>query len=72
MPTIARTCVFCTENLVPADVEDGEALRRFLTPQAKIQPRRRTGVCAKHQRQLSRAVKRAREMGTLPYAGQRH
>ncbi len=66
-----RPCVFCLERLVPPDIEDGESLRRFLSPQAKILPRRKSGNCAKHQRQVARAVKRARELGYLPYAGQR-
>lgn len=71
MPTILKQCVFCTERLATPDVEDGEALRRFLSPQAKILPRRKSGNCARHQRQVSRAIKRARELGVLPYAGQR-
>lgn len=66
-----RSCIFCTEELAAPDVEDREALRRFLSPQAKILPRRKTGVCSKHQRRLARAIKRAREIGLLPYAGQR-
>lgn len=68
---VVKTCVFCEHELGAPDPEDGDALRRFLSPQAKILPRRKTGTCAKHQRQVARAVKRAREIGYLPYAGQR-
>ncbi len=71
MPLPPKSCVFCAERLASPDIEDGEALRRFLSPQAKILPRRKTGTCAKHQRQVARAVKRARELGVLAYAGQR-
>lgn len=66
-----KVCVFCDENIGAPDAEDGDALRRFLSPQAKMLPRRKTGTCAKHQRQVARAIKRAREMGYLPYTGQR-
>lgn len=66
-----KVCMFCTEKLASPDIEDGESLRRFLSPQAKILPRRKSGNCAKHQRQVARAVKRVRELGYLPYAGQR-
>lgn len=71
MPFPPKTCLFCTEGLSAPDVEDGEALRRFVSPQAKILPRRKTGTCAKHQRKLATAIKRARELGVLPYTGQR-
>ena len=70
MPISLKPCVFCVEEMTP-DVEDAEHLRRFLSPQAKILPRRKTGTCAKHQRRLARAIKRARELGYLAYAGQR-
>lgn len=71
MPVSLKHCVFCTEDLAGPDVEDAEALRRFVSPQAKILPRRKTGTCAKHQRALANAIKRAREISYLPYAGQR-
>lgn len=69
--TAPKTCVFCDEKLGAPDAEDGDALRRFLSPQAKMLPRRKTGTCATHQRQVARAIKRARELGSLSYAGQR-
>lgn len=71
MPRISKPCLFCTEDLAGPDVDDAEALRRFTSPQAKILPRRKTGTCAKHQRKLATAIKRARELGYLPYTGQR-
>jgi len=49
------------------DYKDVEILKKFLNPQGRILPRRATGLSAKHQRDLARAVKRAREMGLLPY-----
>lgn len=67
---LLKPCLFCVEGVIP-DVEDAEHLRRFVSPQAKILPRRKTGTCAKHQRVLASAIKRARELSYLPYAGQR-
>jgi len=49
------------------DYKDVDILKRFLNPNGRILPRRATGLTAKHQRDLARAVKRAREMGLLPY-----
>jgi small subunit ribosomal protein S18 len=68
-PTIRRRCVFCKEKLVAPSYEDAEHLRRFTSSHAKILPRKKTGVCAKHQRQVSRSIKQARELGYLPYVG---
>lgn len=70
MPVTLKFCLFCAEDILP-DFEDADALRRFVSPQAKILPRRKTGTCAKHQRALANAIKRARELGSLAYAGQR-
>lgn len=50
------------------DYKNGDALRRFLSERGKIRPRRQTGTCARHQRQLARAVKRARFLALLPIA----
>ena len=58
---------FSSNNIKHIDYKDIELLRRFLTPNARIQSRRRTSVTAKNQRKLSMAVKRARFMGLLPY-----
>lgn len=71
MAIALKSCLFCAEGIAPPDVEDAEALHRFLSPQAKILARRKTGACAKHQRALAGAIKRARELGLLPYTGQR-
>ena len=58
---VAQNCYFCGNRLIP-DYKDIGALATFLTPRGKIVARRRTGVCAKHQRKLALAVKRARIM----------
>ncbi len=62
-----RVCYFCVEGIENIDYKDVETLRRFLSEDAKIRGRKQTGVCAKHQRQLARAIKRARYMALLPY-----
>jgi small subunit ribosomal protein S18 len=58
-------CYFCVKNIKEVDYKDTEVLRRFITGLGKIRGRKRTGLCAKHQRQLSKAVKRARHLGLL-------
>ncbi|MFH1161806.1 MAG: 30S ribosomal protein S18 [Candidatus Jorgensenbacteria bacterium] len=62
-----RQCVFCSQNAKTIDYRSVDVLRRFVSGQAKIIDPRHTGVCAKHQRRLARAVKRARIMGLLPF-----
>ena len=62
-----RVCKFCSEKIVDIDYKDVKLLRRFVLERAKISPRRITGTCAKHQRKLMRAVKRARDIALLPY-----
>jgi small subunit ribosomal protein S18 len=64
-----RVCRFCTEKDVIIDYKDAKALRNFVTERGKIIPRRIYGTCAKHQRQLTEAVKRARQLALLPYMG---
>ncbi|MEK7479391.1 MAG: 30S ribosomal protein S18 [Patescibacteria group bacterium] len=64
-----KHCIFCSQNVREIDFRDAGSLRRFISSQAKIIDPRHTGVCAKHQRKLSLAVKRARFMGLLPYVG---
>lgn len=61
-----KICYFCAEKKV-ADYKDVELLGRFISEQGKILPRRVTGNCAKHQRSLAIAIKRAREVALLPY-----
>ena len=63
-------CVLCTENIEEITFRDTEVLRHFVSGQNKILPRKKTGSCAKHQRKISREIKRAREMGMLGYRGQ--
>ncbi len=62
-----RNCYFCQEKIKEIDYKDTDLLRRFTSGQAKILPPKRTGLCAKHQRRLARAIKRARLMGLLPF-----
>jgi|UniRef100_A0A7C4Y619 small subunit ribosomal protein S18 len=61
-----KVCVFCAKN-EEIDYKDVSKLSRFISEKGKILPRRNTGLCAKHQRQLARAIKRARTMALLPY-----
>lgn len=63
-----RKCRFCSQN-EEIDYKDSAKLRRYTTDRGKILPRRITGVCAKHQRKLTRAIKKARILGLLPFIG---
>jgi small subunit ribosomal protein S18 len=65
-----KVCVFCTERATFIDYKDVNRLRRFLTERGKIVPRRVSGNCARHQRALAIAIKRARELALLPYTGE--
>lgn len=62
-----KHCVFCADKSLQIDYKLVDMLRGFLTDRGKIQPRRRSGTCAKHQRQLSTAIKRARHLAMLPF-----
>ncbi len=62
-----RICRFCENNVVHIDYRDEKQLLKFLSEQGKIIPKRISGTCAKHQRQLSRAVKIARQLALIPY-----
>ena len=64
---MSQQCFFCSQNLKNIDYKETELLRRFVSSQAKIIDPRHTGICAKHQRKLSEAIKRARFMALLPY-----
>lgn len=68
--TRPRECAFCTDKNAVIDYKLVEVLRRYVTDDGKIRPRRQTGVCAKHQRALARAIKRARHVALLPFAGE--
>jgi small subunit ribosomal protein S18 len=65
-----RECIFCTDHNAHIDYKNADQLRRFIGEGGKIRPRRQTGTCAKHQRELARAIKRARHLALLPYTGQ--
>ncbi|AUG56216.1 30S ribosomal protein S18 [Acetivibrio saccincola] len=62
-----KVCSFCAEKTVVIDYKDIAKLRKFLTERGKILPRRISGNCAKHQRQMTTAIKRARHIALLPY-----
>jgi small subunit ribosomal protein S18 len=62
-----KVCAFCVERLDHVDYKEVSRLRRFLSERGKILPRRITGTCAKHQRPLTAALKRARAIALLPY-----
>ena len=62
-----RVCSFCVEHVKGIDYKDVDRIRRFISDRAKIEPTRKTGVCAKHQRLLSTAIKRARHLALLPF-----
>jgi small subunit ribosomal protein S18 len=62
-----KICAFCADKSKDIDYKDVMKLKRFLTERGKISPRRASGTCAKHQRQLAIAIKRARIMAMLPY-----
>ena len=62
-----KVCAFCVDKVQTVDYKDIPKLRRCLSERAKIVPRRVTGTCARHQRQLTVAIKRARHLALLPY-----
>ncbi|PIP60702.1 30S ribosomal protein S18 [Candidatus Uhrbacteria bacterium CG22_combo_CG10-13_8_21_14_all_47_17] len=62
-----KTCYFTVNNVKHIDYKDTDTLRRYLSSFGKIVPRKRSGVCAWHQRKLAQAIKRARFMGFLPF-----
>ncbi|MDO4730874.1 MAG: 30S ribosomal protein S18 [Clostridia bacterium] len=62
-----KVCVFCVDKVESIDYKDVARLRRYISERAKILPRRVTGTCARHQRELTTAIKRARYLALLPY-----
>ena len=62
-----KVCQFCVDKATSIDYKDTAKLRRFISERGKILPRRTTGTCAAHQRQLTVAIKRARQIALLPY-----
>jgi small subunit ribosomal protein S18 len=63
-----KVCGFCTDKIRMADYKDIKRLQRYISDRGKILPRRRTGTCARHQRGLTVAIKRARHLALLPFA----
>lgn len=62
-----KVCQFCAEKATNIDYKDLAKLKKYITERGKILPRRITGACAKHQRMVTRAIKRARAIALLPY-----
>lgn len=62
-----KVCAFCAEKVEKIDYKDVARLRKYTSERAKILPRRITGTCAKHQRELTEAIKRARQVALLPF-----
>ena len=63
-----NVCYFCAQNIKDVDYKNADMLRHFISAQAKIMPRKRSHLCAKHQRRLAMAIKRARFMALLPFS----
>ena len=62
-----KVCAFCVDKVESIDYKDVAKLKRFVSERSKILPRRTTGTCAMHQRQLTEAIKRARHIALMPY-----
>ena len=62
-----KVCVFCSEKIPYIDYKDSNRLRKFISERGKILPRRISGTCAKHQREVTTAIQRARQVALLPY-----
>ena len=65
---VPKTCYFCKEDVMPW-YSEVVVLQKFITPQGKLTPRSRNGICAKHQRRLTSAIKHARHLALLPFVG---
>lgn len=65
-----KVCMFCVDKVEYIDYKDTAKLRRYVTERGKIVPRRISGNCAKHQRQLTTAIKRARQIALLPFVAE--
>lgn len=65
-----KVCAFCADKNRVIDYKDPINLRRFMSDRARMEPRRKTGVCASHQRELATAIKRARHLALLPFVTQ--
>ena len=62
-----KVCIFCEDKIAYIDYKDSAKLRKFISERGKILPRRISGTCSKHQRDLNTAIKRARQVALLPY-----
>jgi len=65
-----KVCQFCVVKCQHIDYKDTARLKRYMSERSKILPRRTTGTCARHQRQLTMAIKRARQLALLPYVSE--
>ncbi len=65
-----KVCLFCVDKIERIDYKDPAALRRYVSDRGKIEPRRKTGTCARHQRRLTIALKRARHLALLPFTAE--
>ena len=65
-----KVCMFCADKALVVDYKEADKLKKFVSEKGKILPRRVTGLCAKHQREVTLAVKRARHIGLLPYTAE--
>ena len=64
-----KVCQFCTDKNIDLDYKNTDLLRRFVTDDGKIRPRRQTGTCARHQRAVAGEIKRSRQIALLPFTG---
>jgi small subunit ribosomal protein S18 len=64
-----KFCQFCADKTLTIDYKKTDLLRRYITEDGKIRPRRQTGACARHQRVVSSAIKQARQIALLPFVG---
>jgi len=64
---MTKQCFFCSQNLKDVDYKEIDLLQRFVSGQGKIIDPRYSGICAKHQRKVAQAIKRARYLGLLPF-----
>lgn len=65
-----KFCQFCADKNLVIDFKNTDLMRRFVTEESRIRPRRQTGNCARHQRELAKAIKRARHIALLPFTGE--
>jgi len=64
-----KTCQFCADKALTIDYKKVDLLRRYMTEEGKIRPRRQTGACARHQRAMAAEIKKARHLALVPFTG---